>query len=393
MRPGADPAGPPPLGDRLIVGYKLGKGGLEAAAAVILLAAAGDVSSALARLSLGLHEHLSAKWAHLFDAFFAGGAVARVHVVAAALGADALSSLFEGWAVWRKKRWAPWLIVIATGGLIPLEIAMLLERPTAARLGVLAVNAATVAYMVHTRMLPAPAAPRPRSLRRALGLLSAGTLVAYGLLSYLVLPWVLRHRAAAHAVAVAPDRAVDVAGQPSDPLNVGLVGTLAQVDAAMQKAGWVAAQPISRASAFGIAEGVLFHRSDPSAPVSSLFVDGRRQDLAFEQQVGGSPRRRHHVRFWLQARPFDARPFDARPLWLGAATYDRGVGLAHGTGAITHKVDPDIDAERDKLIADLVQAGCTDSVHRVPGIGAIARRPHGRVYTDGYAAIAVLAQP
>jgi len=32
--------------------------------------------------------------------------------------------------------------------------------------------------------------------------------------------------------------------------------------------------------------------------VSSEFLFGRKQDLAFEQAVGDNPRHRHHVRYW-----------------------------------------------------------------------------------------------
>jgi hypothetical protein len=56
--------------------------------------------------------------------------------------------------------------------------------------------------------------------------------------------------------------------------------------------------------------------------VSSLYCDGLRQDLAFEKQVGRSAEQRHHVRFW---RVLEAGK-DGRPVWLGAATFDKGVG-------------------------------------------------------------------
>src|SRR5271168_2343313 len=43
-----------------------------------------------------------------------------------------------------------------------------------------------------------------------------------------------------------------------------------------------------------VADSVL-RRPDDDAPVSNLFLFGRKQDLAFEQPVGGGPRRRHHL--------------------------------------------------------------------------------------------------
>ena len=63
------------------------------------------------------------------------------------------------------------------------------------------------------------------------------------------------------------------------------------------------------------------------------------------------------------------------PLWIGAVTYDRSVGLSHRTGQITHHIGPDIDAERDGLIADLGEGGWLTEVFQVTGVGATAPGP------------------
>jgi hypothetical protein len=124
--------------------------------------------------------------------------------------------------------------------------------------------------------------------------------------------------------------------------------------------------------------------------MSRLLFEGRAQDLAFEKPVGDSADRRHHVRFWLT----DAAGDDGRPLWLGAASFDRGVGLSHETGAITHHIGPDIDAERDFLIGDLKAAGLLTSTSEIPGIGATRTGRNGGgdpYFTDGMAVIGVLS--
>jgi LssY C-terminus len=87
-------------------------------------------------------------------------------------------------------------------------------------------------------------------------------------------------------------------------------------------------------------------------------------------------------------------PAEHRPLWLGAATFDRGVGVSHYTGQVTHHVDADVDAERDLLLRDLEKSGRLVRGYRVPGFG---RPTHGRnggcdrYFTDGMVAVAVLA--
>ena len=79
------------------------------------------------------------------------------------------------------------------------------------------------------------------------------------------------------------------------------------------------------------------------------YYNNKRQDLAFEKPVGNSADRRHHVRFWRVLE----RGQEGRAVWLGAATFDRGVGLSHDDGRVTHHIAPDIDAERDLLTGDL----------------------------------------
>jgi hypothetical protein len=83
---------------------------------------------------------------------------------------------------------------------------------------------------------------------------------------------------------------------PGDPLNVGLVGHRPQVVQALLAAGWRPADAARLASSVEIVGSVLFHRPDATAPVSALYLFGRRQDLAFEREVGSSASRRHHVR-------------------------------------------------------------------------------------------------
>ncbi len=146
-------------------------------------------------------------------------------------------------------------------------------------------------------------------------------------------------------------RAFTSAGIPGDPLNVAFIGSEASLHQLMLSSGWYPADAITLKSALRIAKDSLLHKPYPDAPVSDLFVNGLRQNYAFEQAQGGNPSKRHHVRFWLAP----GRDTMDRPLWIGAATFDSGVGLSHFTGQITHHIAAEVDAERDKLLADLTQ--------------------------------------
>ena len=77
---------------------------------------------------------------------------------------------------------------------------------------------------------------------------------------------------------------------------------------------------------------------------------------------------------------------EKRPVWLGDATFDRSVGVSHYTGAITHHIDADVDAERKFLATDLERAGMLQAKYQVSGVGpTMAGRNGGGdlYYTDG----------
>lgn len=141
-------------------------------------------------------------------------------------------------------------------------------------------------------------------------------------------------------------------GHPGDPVNVTIEGEEAELLEAMKAAGWDPADPITLHSSLRIAIDSVLRHPDVDAPVSALFLYGRKQDFAFEQPIGNSPRQRHHVRFWQHERRDGGRP-----VWVGSATFDDRVGLSHTTGQITHHIGPDVDAERDLIMTGLENAG------------------------------------
>ena len=219
-----------------------------------------------------------------------------------------------------------------------------------------------------------------------LGLLAIG----YGIVAYLALPAFWRHYEHRPAMQEEPAVTRTGAGIPGDPLNVALVGTEGELEEAFELAGFTRAAALGLRSDLRIGESVILDRPDPNAPVSDLFLFGRRQDLAFEQEVGRSADQRHHVRFWLSKQ----REQDGRPLWLGSATFDRGVGVSHRTGQITHHIAPDIDAERDHVIAALTKAGQLVSWFDVSGVGPTVNGRNGggdRYFTDGEMAVGVVS--
>ncbi len=216
-------------------------------------------------------------------------------------------------------------------------------------------------------------------------------ILAYGLLAYFFLPLFWRHYAAQPAMSASPAVTRTKEGLPGDPLNVGLIGDEVELQQALAAAEWLPADPLRLQSLWGMAETLALKKPYPQAPISHLYLFDRKEDLAFEKVAGRTLKRRHHVRFWRA----DALGIPGRPFWIGAATFDVGIGFSHYTGQILHHIAPDVDAERDRLMADLQAAGRLESRHSVSGIGPTLNGRNGEgdwYYSDGDVAIGVLGK-
>jgi hypothetical protein len=216
-------------------------------------------------------------------------------------------------------------------------------------------------------------------------------LVGYAIVAYIALPLAWTHYEHQKGLASLTMLTQTVQAIPGDPINVGLVGTRDDVLCAMHAAAWYPADPITFRSSVEIVGSVVLDRPYRGAPVSNLFYQGRREDLAFEKPDGRSADRRHHVRFWKALDQGE----EGRPVWLGAVTFDRRVGLSRYTGQVTHHIAPDIDAERSRLTDDLKAAKVVEALYEVSGIGPTLSGRNGGgdpYYTDGDVEISRLVE-
>jgi hypothetical protein len=205
--------------------------------------------------------------------------------------------------------------------------------------------------------------------------IGVGSVVAWLTLAYGLLPKFWQHSNRAKAeVRLLVTRTKQ--GLPGDPINIAVQGDRGQLLCLFKRIGWRVPQRVSLKSAVKISASVVVDHPYETAPVSALYYEGRIQDIAFEQEVGRSANRRHHVRFW-QVGPAD---------WLGAATFDIGSGLNKYTGQITHHINGAVDKERDALVNLLVAQGATTGADRLSGLPAqtVLRNGGGDKFTtDG----------
>jgi len=231
-------------------------------------------------------------------------------------------------------------------------------------------------------MIPGRTLPRPLWL-------IIGTVAIYLVTAYLVLPQINKYKARRRPDLADGSRITHTAsGLPGDPLDIALVGTEEDVIRALTAAGWYPADPITFRSSVRIAFDTVFRKPDDEAPVSNLYLFGRKEDLAFEKPVGHSPKERHHVRFWRTDK-ID----DGGLVWVGSATYDVRIELSHTTGQVTHRISPDVDAERELILADLTQAGHLRTSRWIDGFHTELQGLNGggdKWHTDGRLLVAVL---
>lgn len=182
-----------------------------------------------------------------------------------------------------------------------------------------------------------------------------GIIAFWAVIAYLVLPRIHTMLTQIYVPSYFLGRTRTSDGMLGDPVNLALDGTALQIHAAMTRAGWTLADDVTLKSSWAIIVSSVFKRSYPQAPVSPLFLFGRRQCLAYQQEVAGNAAQRHHVRFWRCPDGW-LLPGGHRVQWLGSGTYDRAVGLSLFTLQVTHKIDADIDIERDFIVDSLRHA-------------------------------------
>ncbi len=160
-----------------------------------------------------------------------------------------------------------------------------------------------------------------------------------------------------------PRRVADKNDNPGDMVNFLLIGSEDAMQKVFTAAGWVKVDADVRGTVLrGIIESIS-KESYLTMPMSPLYLFGRSQDYGWAHaepiKVVAS---RNHLRIWKA--PFDV---DGQTLWIGAATHDVGFDRDQRNDGITHKIDPDIDLEREYVEKTLTATGLIAEVaHALP---------------------------
>jgi hypothetical protein len=226
-------------------------------------------------------------------------------------------------------------------------------------------------------------------------------IVTYALGAYVFVPAFMRLVRIIRPPAHLPIYSITPDGLASDPINIGIISTRRELIMAMEDAGWYIADPHSPRNVLRMVLAIILGHSYNNAPVSSLYLFGRKQDIAFEIPIGATPSTRHHVRFWATTYDQPKKRLDIKSihwhnrrthvygdslLWVGAASLDVGINFIRHNLQLSHMIHPDTNREREMIVKQLKSRGHTDKVSYIK-LGnpyrLINRVLSGSLHTDG----------
>jgi hypothetical protein len=149
-------------------------------------------------------------------------------------------------------------------------------------------------------------------------------------------------------IAFLPPRALDGQGRQGDMINLIFVGKEEDFQRVFALAGWVKVDKLKPA----ISWHLLWQRKHyMKLPMNTLYVFGRAQDYSYAiPDPAAIVTRRHHLRMWKTDHEMNGSP-----LWVCAATHDVAIEIEKRKLRINHRIDPNVDAEREFIARNLTE--------------------------------------
>lgn len=170
----------------------------------------------------------------------------------------------------------------------------------------------------------------------------------------------------------------------ADLVNLLLLGESEWLERAFRAAGWVNADPLTKATGWKSFRAVAEALPYPEAPMSKQLLDEAPPEYELSKTINNYSQR-HHARVYSQKESFRGRPVHA-----GSATHDVSIDFLFSRFKLTHLIDDDIDSERAKVVNDLIATGCVDAAELIdrPWAPREHRNSSGqKLRTDGRIAV------
>lgn len=159
------------------------------------------------------------------------------------------------------------------------------------------------------------------------------------------------------ALEALPERSATRKGRPSDVVNLAFLGSAQQIDEAFKAAGWTYGDSVSTRSVLREMRALSSLNSYAHLPISNQWLGGQAPDFTLQKSFD-SYQKREHIRFWNESAP-------GQNLWVSGAIRETSAAWSIRKGKFIHHVDPDLDAEREKVVRDLTLTGCVANVYNV----------------------------
>jgi hypothetical protein len=150
-----------------------------------------------------------------------------------------------------------------------------------------------------------------------------------------------------------PPRVINGDGREGDMLNLVFVAQPKDLQQMFARAGWIKTDDWKPIFVWHL----LRHRNrDAQLPMAKFYLFGRVQDYSYAlPDPQAIVTRRHHLRIWKTDYTMDGRP-----IWVGAASHDVAIVFAKRGHLINHRIDPNVDAERDFVGSSLTESLSVD---------------------------------
>ncbi len=159
----------------------------------------------------------------------------------------------------------------------------------------------------------------------------------------------------------------DLFGQKMEPINFIVIGEKHQIINLFTAAGWSKAEEPNLKSFLKLSSAIAKNINYPTAPMTPSFYQSKINDLGFEKSTElNTARQRHHTRYWETNYKINNAE-----VWVATASFDQGVELGPIIQLPVHKINPDIDAEREFIMDDLKKTNLIGSFQKIDLVGEL----------------------
>lgn len=171
-------------------------------------------------------------------------------------------------------------------------------------------------------------------------------------------------------------------GDPQEPISLIIVAKNdEELVSVFKLAGWYRADPVTFDSLVKTAKAVFLHQQYLTAPMTPSFWNAKVHDFGFEKPTDtNTVAERHHARIWKT----NVQTPDGRFIYVGTMSFDKGIKWA-----VTHKIEPDLDTERELLFSDLQKSNVIEQLRKEQFVDPIIGQNFAgdQFFTDGKAYI------